>query len=81
MEHPMLETFIAYKRVMVAQWAASRWPMGVAPEEGFDWWCVKASRGNGGRDVWVMHPGNVDEVNEELTLLLILIMPHDVSIC
>ncbi len=27
-----------------------------------DWWCVKASKGNGGFDVFVMHQQNVGSV-------------------
>ena len=31
-----------------------------------DWWMVKASRGNGGRDVWVFNAGNVEAVVADL---------------
>lgn len=31
-----------------------------------NWWCVKASGGNGGMDVWVMHEGNWMAVVERL---------------
>lgn len=31
-----------------------------------DWWCVKASGGNGGMDVWVMDEGNWMAVVEQL---------------
>jgi hypothetical protein len=27
-----------------------------------DWWVVKASRGNGGKDIWIMHSGNFRDV-------------------
>lgn len=30
------------------------------------WWCVKASGGNGGMDVWVVHEGNWRTVVERL---------------
>lgn len=31
-----------------------------------NWWCVKASGGNGGMDVWVLHEGNWKAVTEKL---------------
>ncbi|CAM9193019.1 unnamed protein product [Chrysoparadoxa australica] len=31
-----------------------------------DWWCVKASKGNGGADVWVIHRGNAGTVVKSL---------------
>lgn len=33
---------------------------------GENWWCVKASGGNGGMDIWVMHEGNWREVAKRL---------------
>jgi len=27
-----------------------------------EWWIVKSSRGNGGKDVWILHNGNWKEV-------------------
>lgn len=27
-----------------------------------DWWAVKASRGNGGKDVWIIHRDNFQEI-------------------
>lgn len=32
-----------------------------------DWWIVKASKGNGGRDVWVVHPNNYIDVLSQLS--------------
>lgn len=32
----------------------------VSPDN--DWWVVKASRGNGGKDIWIIHPGNFRDV-------------------
>jgi hypothetical protein len=31
-----------------------------------DWWVVKASKGNGGRDIWVLNGRNIDEVINDL---------------
>lgn len=28
------------------------------PRVGDNWWCIKASGGNGGMDIWVIHEGN-----------------------
>jgi hypothetical protein len=38
------------------------WSLSLTTEEdprlGHDWWAVKASRGNGGKDVWIVHQDN-----------------------
>jgi hypothetical protein len=38
------------------------WSLSLTAEEdprlGHDWWAVKASRGNGGKDVWIVHQDN-----------------------
>lgn len=31
-----------------------------------DWWAVKASKGNGGRDVWILHKENVGDILSHL---------------
>jgi hypothetical protein len=49
-----------------------------------NWWAVKASRGNGGKDVWIIHPGCYEEVistlppNEEYVLQRYLKYTHNI---
>ncbi|CAN0287922.1 unnamed protein product, partial [Phaeothamnion confervicola] len=67
---PTLESHVLPDRAAVAAWAASRWGSKTAAGSvacrldagagagggtgDSDWWCVKATRGNGGTDVWVL---------------------------
>lgn len=68
-DYPMLETRVAYSSAEVEAWAKKRWPMEAVPQcetEDRDWWVVKASKGNGGRDVWVFNRSNHEKVVTEL---------------
>lgn len=68
-DYPMLETRIAYSSAEVAIWANKRWcttPVTQGDTESRDWWVVKASKGNGGRDVWVFNQSNYQKVISEL---------------
>lgn len=72
----VLETYVTRDLAGVANWFGNRW--GQKGEEtrdiirsrnsnpsvscNGDWWIVKASKGNGGRDVWVVHPDNSSDV-------------------
>jgi hypothetical protein len=67
----MLETRVAVCAREVAGWAERRW--GAAKNSHVDdntcerdWWVVKASKGNGGRDIWVFNPQNFREVIPQL---------------
>ena len=76
MSTPMLETWIATGASEVSTWAKKRWDIGKASIEGEkgemcnsqsrDWWVVKASKGNGGRDVWIFNEENHIRVIGEL---------------
>lgn len=70
-----LDTFVASSAAAFAAWASARWttsPQEVnvgAPEDvsgTADWWAVKASKGNGGKDVWIVNRSNVSAVLAEL---------------
>jgi hypothetical protein len=68
---PMLETRVAVSAREVAGWAERRWgtPQISDVDENTserDWWVVKASKGNGGRDIWVFNPQNFREVIPQL---------------
>jgi hypothetical protein len=74
----VLETYVARNLAGVVDWFSSRWGQigddkknsssifnpSVSCDD--DWWIVKASKGNGGRDVWVVHPNNSCDVLSEL---------------
>lgn len=57
-----LKTFVADSGEEVLQWCARRWnSAGSTADEApptSDWWVVKASAGNGGRDIWMVHAQN-----------------------
>jgi hypothetical protein len=68
---PMLETRVAVSAREVAGWAEKRWgaasySSGDENTSERDWWVVKASKGNGGRDIWVFNPQNFREVTPQL---------------
>ncbi len=68
-----LETAIVYGAEGVKIWSSQHWGSNSlhSPQlheddnkekDDNDWWCVKASKGNGGFDVLVLHEENVDSV-------------------
>lgn len=63
-DFPMLETRVASSAAIVALWAQRRWKetTTIGLHTSKDWWVVKASRGNGGRDIWVLNKENYEEV-------------------
>ena len=67
MDYPhVLETFVAESASDVKFWVENKWLVGSSNLSEEDWWAVKASRGNGGRDVWVMNKSNAQQVLGEL---------------
>jgi hypothetical protein len=75
----VLETYVTRDLAGVADWFRSRWgQLGDGKKNKLsssilnpsscdgDWWIVKASKGNGGRDVWVVHSDNFCDVLSEL---------------
>jgi len=66
MKRKVLETFVANGNEEVYKWASKRWEKSRDdPRHVRDWWVVKVSRGNGGRDVWVMNVHNYENVMQE----------------
>ncbi|KAJ1427693.1 tubulin-tyrosine ligase family-domain-containing protein, partial [Ochromonadaceae sp. CCMP2298] len=65
-DYPMLETYIAEGGGEVGAWVKARWETQGTAQAELDWWVVKASKGNGGRDVWILNAGNADKVLSEL---------------
>lgn len=61
---PCLETYVATNVNEIVQWADRRWFHDFGHSESAcamstkDWWAVKASRGNGGRDVYLINNAN-----------------------
>lgn len=67
-DFPMLETFVAENASSVEMWAKRRWnkPTDNNCSNLRDWWVVKASKGNGGRDIWIMYEENCEKVVSDL---------------
>lgn len=71
---PMIETYVAASSSHVLRWAQRRWTrpemmtgaLQSATKYEEDWWVVKASNGNGGKDIWFMTTENFDEMCTEL---------------
>ena len=66
MQCPTLETFIAPNGNVVRKWFATRWESEDQHGGETDWWAVKASNGNGGKDIWITNRANYHEVCGEL---------------
>lgn len=73
--HNMLETYVAMNAIEVANWISNRWnnnQLYVDDKEQtdriveMDWWVVKASKGNGGRDVWILNKQNYSSIIPQL---------------
>lgn len=70
----VLQTFIVVGKSEFSYWAKKQWSDQILDEEkslnrfsAEGWWVVKASKGNGGRDVWVVNKSNWKSVLEELS--------------
>lgn len=68
MSVPTLRTFVAGNREKVSQWlwANYRRLSETSNDLGIDWWAVKAAKGNGGKDVWIINSSNFTEVLAEM---------------
>jgi hypothetical protein len=70
MKCPTLTTFVAKNGSDVISWAQQRWKIsgcntdkhGSSIEADNDWWAVKASKGNGGTDIFIIHEENFKDV-------------------
>lgn len=71
----VLETFIAINKNSVKSWSENKWlNNSLLNNEKIsninctdkDWWAVKASSGNGGKDVWIINKENYKDILKEL---------------
>jgi len=60
----LLDTYIAFSSTEVVQWFKAFWEF--SHNDANSWWVVKASTGNGGRDVWIMNRSNWTEEIQQL---------------
>ena len=67
-----LTTYVAAGAADVVAWAEKQWPT-IVPSMVFtarppveEWWFVKASKGNGGKDIWIMNATNHRDVAASL---------------
>ena len=60
----MLETYVAQNVIAIRNWMSHRWTTKYdnLTETSDDWWIIKSSRGNGGRDIWIVNCLNYNEV-------------------
>lgn len=56
----LLKTYVASSGSLVKQWACNQWDTDSIKNH--DWWVVKASKGNGGRDIFVINNTNYHNV-------------------
>lgn len=65
MDIPMLETYLAHGHDEVDRWCRWRFQKTSSVED-LDWWVLKASKGNGGRDVWIICKDNFEKILPEI---------------
>ncbi len=66
MSVPCLTTYTANSSLEVSMWANKHWPMNGTLDDQKDWWAVKASNGNGGKDIWIVNRSNFTKVVGQL---------------
>jgi glutathione synthase/RimK-type ligase-like ATP-grasp enzyme len=66
MNCPVLDTYVASSPQTVLIWAQAKWAAAPVSRDEGDWWVVKASAGNGGKDIWVMTCENYEKVVSDL---------------
>jgi hypothetical protein len=69
----VLETFVATNKNTVKRWSENKWLNNSLLNDEItnkcsdkDWWAVKASAGNGGKDVWIINKSNFKDILKEL---------------
>ena len=62
---PSLQTYVASSAAEVSSWADRHW-LSPSEDEEKDWWAVKASNGNGGKDIWIVNRDNYQSAVKEL---------------
>lgn len=64
----VLETYVASSGSLVKKWVYDRWSDSFnynnknRNDNNNDWWVIKASKGNGGRDIFIINNNNYDSV-------------------
>jgi len=69
MNLPVLQTFILNDLESLKRWARQRWKSCEQAQSlrvNDDWWIAKASKGNGGADIWVIQQENFEDVLKKL---------------
>jgi hypothetical protein len=67
-----LESYVAKNSSEVSHWAGEHWRENRSLSENVDcsnerdWWAVKASNGNGGKDIWIVNQNNHKQAIAEL---------------
>ena len=61
MDITMLETYLAQGSEGVRDWCQWKFDNSTS-SEALDWWVLKASQGNGGRDIWILSQGNFERI-------------------
>ena len=60
MKCPSIETFVARNREELVGWIERFYS--IPRDKSLDWWVIKASNGNGGKDIWMINQENFTEV-------------------
>jgi glutathione synthase/RimK-type ligase-like ATP-grasp enzyme len=62
MDVPTVETYVTSDYSVILPWLQKRY------ENDNGWWVLKASHGNGGKDIWLINPSNYNEICSEITV-------------
>lgn len=63
-----LPSYVAVNAKAVQSWCEKHWSSEANTDSGeLDWWVVKASSANGGRDVFIMNKSNQSDIIQSLT--------------
>lgn len=67
-ERKFLETYVASNAANVQSWATKHWNTECSEYNNSetDWWAVKASNGNGGKDIWIVNQDTYEKAMKEL---------------
>jgi hypothetical protein len=81
MRVPTLQTFVAANKAILFHWLRLTYAPrengdgsgnGIGSGRDFctvpgdSWWAIKASKGNGGKDVWIVNPSNYEDIMNEI---------------
>ena len=68
MDRKFLECFVASNAAQARTWAVNRWNANESITDDYecDWWAIKASNGNGGKDIWIVNRNTYQKSLSEL---------------